>query len=419
MTPIPRGARLLVSPSSETVLLEQDLEYAMAARLTGVVDDGSSAQVPAALPERTLSINPDATARALVLLVGLALLLAGLTRLLNITGARRLVTLDRRLWSCPGAVWHHPMRGAGRSRVGGMRIYGFWKPMNLLTTPFGPFVNKNHFAGWMLMGLPLAMGLGLGWAERAQQNGSQGWRHGLLWLSSPEGGKLQLAALATMVMGVSLLMTRSRSGIAGFVLSMMIAGVVVGKRFGAGRFRWLAVGALALMLVGVFTWAGADVTDRFASGSVGLRRVIWRDSAAVIRDFPLVGTGLNSFGTAMLSYQTTQRDTHFQEAHNDYLQILVEGGLLVAVPASLALIMLARTIRNRFGTHQDDSIAYWRRVGATTGLVAIGLQSLVEFSLQMPGNAVFCVVLMAIAMHEPPTRHSRRRNGGSPPSPRT
>ena len=222
-----------------------------------------------------------------------------------------------------------------------------------------------------------------------------------------------------MVMGVSLLMTRSRSGIAGFVLSMMIAGVVVGKRFGTGRFRWLAMGALALMLVGVFTWAGADVTDRFASGSVGLRRVIWRDSAAVIRDFPLVGTGLNSFGTAMLSYQTTQRDTHFQEAHNDYLQILVEGGLLVAVPAALALMMLARAIRNRFATHQDDSLAYWRRVGATTGLVAIGLQSLVEFSLQMPGNAVFCVVLMAIAMHEPPTRHSRRRNGSSPPSPRT
>jgi O-antigen ligase len=419
MMPIPRGTRLLVSPSSETVLLEQDLEYAMASRLTGVVDDGSSAQVPAALPERTLSINPDATARALVLLVGLTLLLAGLTRLLNITGARRLITWIVAFGTVLALFGIIQRAVLGDHAWAGMRIYGFWTPMNLLTTPFGPFVNKNHFAGWMLMGLPLAMGLGLGWAERAQQNGSQGWRHGLLWLSSPEGGKLQLAALATMVMGVSLLMTRSRSGIAGFVLSMMIAGVVVGKRFGTGRFRWLAVGALALMLVGVFTWAGADVTDRFASGSVGLRRVIWRDSAAVIRDFPLVGTGLNSFGTAMLSYQTTQRDTHFQEAHNDYLQILVEGGLMVAVPAALALIMLARTIRNRFGTHQDDSIAYWRRVGATTGLVAIGLQSLVEFSLQMPGNAVFCVVLMAIAMHEPPTRHSRRRNGGSPPSPRT
>ena len=174
LMPIPRGVRLLMSPSTETVLLEQDLEYAMAARLTGVVDDGSSAQVPAALPERTLSINPDATARALVLLVGLALLLAGLTRLLNITGTRRLVTWIV-VFGAALALFGIIQRAVlGDHAWGGMRIYGFWKPLNPLTTPFGPFVNKNHFAGWMLMGLPLAMGLGLGWAERAQQNGKIG-----------------------------------------------------------------------------------------------------------------------------------------------------------------------------------------------------------------------------------------------------
>ncbi len=416
IVPISRDTRLLVSPSSETVLLEQDLEYGMAARLAGLADVGMTAQVAAALPERTISINPDATARALVLLVGMTLLLGGLTRLLNVTGARRLVGWIVAFGTALALFGIIQYALLGDHAFGGMRIYGFWRPMNLLTTPFGPFVNKNHFAGWMLMGLPLAMGLALGWAERAQQNGSHGWRHGLLWLSSPEGGKLQMAALATMLMGVSLLMTRSRSGIAGFVLSMMIAGVVVGKRFGTGRLRWLAMGALALLVVGAFTFAGADVTDRFASGSVGLRRVIWRDSAAVIRDFPLVGTGLNSFGTAMQSYQTTQRDVHFQEAHNDYLQILVEGGLLVAVPAALALLTLARAIRRRFALHQDDSQAYWRRVGATTGLVAIGLQSLVEFSLQMPGNAVFCVVLMAIAMHEAPSRSSAHRRAVPAPA---
>jgi len=404
LMPMPRGTRLLLSPSNERLLLDQDLEYVSAARLTGVADDGSMAQVPAALPERPLSINPDATSRAVVLLVSLTLLLAGLTRLLNITGARRLVT-GVVAFGVALALFGIVQRAVlGDHAWGGMLIYGFWKPLNLLTTPFGPFVNKNHFAGWMLMGLPLAIGLGLGWAERLQKRG-RGWRDVLLWLSSPDGGMLQLAALATMVMGVSLLMTRSRSGVAAFVLSMMIAAVVVGRRFGAGRSRWVAIGALAVMLVGIFAWAGADVSDRFRSGSVGLRRVIWRDSVAVIRDFPLVGTGLNTFGTAMLSYQTTQRDQHFQEAHNDYLQILVEGGLIGGLPAAFALVMLARAIRRRFATHQDEAMAYWLRVGATTGLIAIGLQSLVEFSLQMPGNAVFCVVLMAIALHEAPVRH--------------
>jgi O-antigen ligase len=288
-----------------------------------------------------------------------------------------------------------------------MRIYGFWAPINRMTTPFGPFVNKNHFAGWMLMGLPLAMGLALGWAERAQRSGGHGWRDGVLWLSSRDGGKLQLVVLAIMVMGVSLLMTRSRSGIAGFVASAIIAGIIVGKRFSSGRLRWLAIGALALMLVGAFTWAGPGVADRFASQSLELRKRIWSDSAAVIRDFPLTGTGLNSFRVAMFRYQTTRHDTPFQEAHNDYLQVVVEGGLLIAVPAALALWLLVRAVRRRFKTHQDDGMSYWLRAGAATGLVAIGLQSLVEFSLQMPGNAVFCVVLMAIALHEPPTRQRR------------
>jgi O-antigen ligase len=113
----------------------------------------------------------------------------------------------------------------------------------------------------------------------------------------------------------------------------------------------------------------------------------------------------------MLRYQTTLRDTPFQEAHNDYLQVVVEGGLLIAAPAALALWLLVHAIRRRFTMHQDDGMSYWLRAGAVTGLVAIGLQSLVEFSLQMPGNAVFCVVLMAIAMHKSPARSSSQRRG--------
>ena len=200
------------------MLLDLDLEYP-SLRSWQRRRRRVAGQVSAAIPARPLSLNPAATARALVLLVGLTLLLAGLTRLLNVTGARRLVTGIVAFGAVLALVGIIQYAVLGDHAWGGMRIYGFWAPMNRLTTPFGPFVNKNHFAGWMLMGLPLAMGLALGWAERAQRNGSRGWRDGLLWLSSRDGGKLQLAALAVMVMGVSLLMTRSRSGIAGFVLS--------------------------------------------------------------------------------------------------------------------------------------------------------------------------------------------------------
>ncbi len=77
------------------------------------------------------------------------------------------------------------------------------------------------------------------------------------------------------------------------------------------------------------------------------------------------------------------------------------------MPAFVGLALLAAAIRRRFVHQKDDVMTYWLRVGATSGLIAIALQSLVEFSLQMPGNAVFCVVLMAVALHIAPRKSSR------------
>jgi hypothetical protein len=151
LVPLPREVRVAISPSSETLLLEQDFEYAIAARMTGLSADGAAAAVPAALPDRPLSINADATARALVLLAGLAMLLAGLTRLLNITGVRRLTTWIVIFGVALALVGIVQRALLGDHAFAGMKIYGFWTPVNLLTTPFGPFVNKNHFRSpWAL-----------------------------------------------------------------------------------------------------------------------------------------------------------------------------------------------------------------------------------------------------------------------------
>ena len=70
-------------------------------------------------------------------------------------------------------------------------------------------------------------------------------------------------------------------------------------------------------------------------------------------------------------------------------------------------MQLARAIRDGFAQPQTTSL-YWVRTGATLGLVAMAIQELTDFSLQMPGNAVLFVLLAAIAMHRPP-RHERSR----------
>ena len=397
IVPVPSNVRLKVSPATESFLQQVDVAYAAAAMAREHDIDNQMASTPDGRP---LSINPESTGRGLLMLAALIVFLTGTVKLFGKVGTlevtRGVIALGV-LLAIIGIVQKALL---GDHAYAGMKIYGFWEPRYKLTTPFGPFVNKNHYAGWMVMALPLAMGYLLAVATIWLRRVRPGWRHRLLALSSPEGARLQLLAFAIVLMGVALALTMSRSGIACFILASVIAAFTGAK--GAGSLGARAgLAALLLALVATaFAWADVDVFRRFASGSesVRMRREAWRDAAAIVRDFPLVGTGLNTYGTATLKYKTARTDLHFQEAHNDYLQLAAEGGLLLGVPAVLALGCCGWAIRRRFLEERYGSMSYWLRVGATTGLLAIALQSIVEFSRQLPGNAALCTTLCAAAL---------------------
>lgn len=402
LIPLPPAVLDAVSPNTGAFLETYDLGYvfgSMAEPTDEVATQASTSWHP-------LSLAPRRTLVGLASLAAFTLLLAGLTTALSRSGSRRLtasIVVFGVVLALIGIVQKAIL---GEHAWGGMKIYGFWQPVHLLSTPFGPYVNKNHFAGWMLMGLPLALGLGLGLAEQGIRSRRDDWRSILLWLSSPQGGRLQLTVLATLLMVASLLMAKSRSGLGGLIVVLIVLSIAAGRRFGSARAGIVAFGSLAAAFTVVFALAGTDLAARITdqSDAVDLRKNIWTDSVRVIKAFPLAGTGVNTFGTAMTGYQTTQKDQHFQEAHNDYVQIAVEGGLLVGIPALVAFVLLVRAIWRRFSAGQDDTMTHWIRVGAATGLLAIAMQAFVEFSLQMPGNAALAVVLLALALHEAPRR---------------
>ena len=392
LVPLPAAVLRLVSPSTDAFLRAHDLAYALG--------DGSHA----------LSINPEKTLLGLGFVGSLGIFLAGLVRSVTAARARQLAVSLVAFGVLLALIGIIQKALLGDHVFAGMKIYGFWSPESRLTTPFGPFVNKNHFAGWMLMVIPLGIALALGAAENAGRSLQRGLRGMLVWLSTPEGGRLQLLAVATMLMAASLLLTKSRSGLGCLIVLLVASGFAAARRFESGVGRWLTLGGLVAIFLGVFAWAGADVAARVGHemSAVDLRKNIWTDSARVIRDFPVAGTGLNTFGTAMLRYQTGAERLHYQEAHNDYVQILVEGGLLLAIPALATVLVLITRIRRRIAASRADPMGYWLRMGAVVGLLAIAVQSLAEFSLQMPGNAALFVVLVAIAIHSP-----GRSSGGS------
>jgi O-antigen ligase len=228
-----------------------------------------------------------------------------------------------------------------------------------------------------------------------------------LWLSSPEASRLVLLAAAAAVMALSLVLTLSRSGMGAMLFALMVTGAVTIRHQRSAPRRTIAISYLVLLLIGVTAWVGLDtIGAAFANADwadFNNRSGPWADAIAVAMKYPLAGTGFNTYGVAALFYQQHDLARYYSAAHNDYLQLAAEGGLLLTLPAILCVGALGAVVWKRFKAETSSS-GYWIRVGAVTGLAAMALQETVEFSLQMPGNAVLFAVLCGIALHVSPER---------------
>jgi O-antigen ligase len=96
----------------------------------------------------------------------------------------------------------------------------------------------------------------------------------------------------------------------------------------------------------------------------------------------------------------------FNQAHNHYLQVLAEGGLLVGIPVVAALVAFAREAVSRLTS--DRSGMFWVRAGGVSGLCGVAVQSLLETGLTTPANAAVAAVVAAIVVHVPPASVTRR-----------
>jgi O-antigen ligase len=238
-------------------------------------------------------------------------------------------------------------------------------------------------------------------APRPSRRGAGGW---LRWVTTVEASRFMLVSTDGLAMSLSVVLTGSRSGLASLIVALAFLALAVWRSTPGGRSRVAALGFLGVLVVGGLAWGGADILlERFARAPAELegRFAAWRDTRAIIGDFPWFGTGLGTYGQAMLVYQTGDRTSMYVQAHNDYLQVMAEGGLLVGIPVLVVFGLIASGIRRRLSSGQDDRLTAWIRLGAIAGLLGVAAQSFVEFSLQMPGNAVLFVVLMAIALHRP------------------
>lgn len=293
----------------------------------------------------------------------------------------------------------------------------------LFVTPFeratgsasGTFVNRNHLAGYLEMTLGLGIGLLLALRDRRP----------FAWVQLLElllGPKARLR-LALVIMVIGLVMTFSRSGNAAFLASLLLVGGAYGVLDRRHRLRnGLILASIVLvdvLVVSQFfgleqlkdrvlnTRLEATVVDGRVLQANEYRDDVLRAALPLVAERPLAGHGAGSFEAVFPRMAGPGIPLHYDHAHNDYLQFLIEYGLAGALPlAAFALLALGRALRPL--RRRDDAFASGVGVGAAMAILALLIHSATDFNLQIPANAATFVVVCAIAVlaaaHRPPTR---------------
>ena len=293
------------------------------------------------------------------------------------------------------------------------------EPVARSTNPFGAFTNRNHMAAWLLLiAAPLA-----GYLIARLRTHDEDFRgHWRPWLKHfLVSGMALTAGALVLVVGV-LVATLSRSAVVGLGVAAVVAWRLGEPRMSIERSK-LAVrlGAIGAVLVVAMLFIDLDGWATRLQQSVGddpgasfSRTTIWKETLPIVGDFWLTGTGAGTYSDAMTQYQqarvwvgSMQRWAHFNNAHSHYLQVLSEGGLLLAVPAMVALVAFARLARA--AVVADKGEMFWVRVGAAAGLAGLAVQSVWEVALTMPANAVLAGVLAGLVLYQREGTHQASR----------
>ena len=331
-----------------------------------------------------VSLDPDTTLRAVALVVGLGLLGALAAPAL----ARPRLALAAAATVAAGGFLLSAYAIFARARFGPL-LYGRLPVPTV--APFGPFVSKNHFAGYVAMAALLAAGLAVGLADGARHRRRD-------WTTSPRAGAVVLALVAALTMALAALASQSRGGGIALAAGAAAFALLLALRSRRGRRRkglvpsLVLAGAMGLVVVALVP-PETHARMRSLSGAE-LRLDTWRDGLRLALASPLVGSGLGAFHDAYPRFKEGHGLLRVEHAENDYVEILAETGVV-----GLALVLVGGALLLGRGTRGigSDAPGVVRGVGmgALAGIVALTVHSAVDFNLRIPSNATLAAVLAA------------------------
>ena len=241
---------------------------------------------------------------------------------------------------------------------------------------YGSYVNHNHYAGLIELLLPLALVIALDPSLRRE--------------------KRLLLACATVTMAASVFLSQSRGGMIAVIVEMVFLGIVWMIHFSPRKSATVFV-AFCITTALFLAWvAPRELGSRITDIHDPERLLIHRDSIRMFLAHPLLGSGFGTFATVFPHYRVFYDGFFIDNAHDDYLELLLETGLLGFGVGVWFLVVLYREGGRNMRLIKNSSIA---RINAAalagcTGLLA---HSFLDFNLHIPANAALFYVLCVIA----------------------
>ena len=302
----------------------------------------------------------------------------------------------------------------------------FWfRPTDLAV--FGPFVNHNHFAGYMELLIPIPVAMVITKSVRMELR--------------------LLYGFSAVMMGIAIVVSLSRGGMislaAGLIfIGLASIGAVKSRRHSHSRkddeddyqapgdgdrhssiLKLLTVIAIAIAIIAGVFWIGVDpVLDRLARTAdefskaeggqyVGTRSILWSDTRAMIRANPLVGTGLGSFEAVYPNYSSFNGSAIARQAHNDFLQLAADTGVIGCIIGLWLLIVVYQAVA-RWRRRGNRLTRGWA-LGIGAGITSILVHSIFDFNLQIPSNVLLFLMMAFIATGSLKSEHTEAAGRGS------
>jgi O-antigen ligase len=252
--------------------------------------------------------------------------------------------------------------------------------------PFGPYVNRNHFAGFIELTLPTGLAL--------------------MAFRGVKRDLFPLATLLTIVPVSAIILSASRAGIIGIGLEIVVL-VLLARSRKAWRGQGATIAAIvALLAIAVVAWVGTSrAFERFSGTTIheatlGRRASMFRGAARIFLDHPIKGCGLGTLIDVFPAYENAYDGKLIDHVHDDYIETLAETGLLGGLCGAIFLWTLYREGRQNFIAEQGH-FSRGLHAGAIMAVSGLLWHSFVDFNLQIPANALL-FLLQAYLVTSPP-----------------